>query len=260
MTQTKVKVVVPIYKNRLEGRELASFLNNAEKLSRYPMVLLAPEGLDIDAIAALAPQAEIMRVSRDWLGEKGIEGYNNMMMSKEFYQLFADCEYILICQTDAWIFRDELEQWCDGGYDYIGAPWPKRCRYSLPIIRHFLWLRRKLFKRDGKLLRQDYFNKVGNGGLSLRRIEAFITACDTYAERIEVFKSHTGTRYNEDWFWALIPTEFNYPSFEKALGFSFDVNPKLCYELSKNRLPFGCHGWFKKRTIDFWSPIIENKE
>jgi hypothetical protein len=221
------------------------------------MVLLAPEGLNIDAITALAPQAEVMRVSTNWLGPNGIAGYNDMMMSKSFYQLFDDCEYILICQTDAWIFRDELEQWCDGGYDYIGAPWPKRRRYSMPIISQYLWLRRKLFKRNGRLLRQDYFKKVGNGGLSLRRIDSFIKACDTYAQRIEYFKSHTGTRYNEDWFWALIPTEFHYPTFEKALGFSFDVNPKTCYHLSKNSLPFGCHGWFKKRNIEFWTPIIE---
>ena len=257
MTKTKVKVVVPIYKTSLGDRELSSFLNNAQKLSRYPMVLLAPEGLNIDAITTLAPQAEVMRVSTNWLGPNGIAGYNDMMMSKSFYQLFDDCEYILICQTDAWIFRDELEQWCDGGYDYIGAPWPKRRRYSMPIISQYLWLRRKLFKRNGRLLRQDYFKKVGNGGLSLRRIDSFIKACDTYAQRIEYFKSHTGTRYNEDWFWALIPTEFHYPTFEKALGFSFDVNPKTCYHLSKNSLPFGCHGWFKKRNIEFWAPIIE---
>ena len=257
MTKTKVKVVVPIYKTNLGDRELSSFLNNAQKLSRYPMVLLAPEGLNIDAITALAPQAEVMRVSTNWLGPNGIAGYNDMMMSKSFYQLFDDCEYILICQTDAWIFRDELEQWCDGGYDYIGAPWPKRRRYSMPIISQYLWLRRKLFKRNGRLLRQDYFKKVGNGGLSLRRIDSFIKACDTYAQRTEYFKSHTGTRYNEDWFWALIPTEFHYPTFEKALGFSFDVNPKTCYHLSKNSLPFGCHGWFKKRNIEFWAPIIE---
>ena len=259
MAQTKVKVVVPIYKERLGNRELRSFLNNAEVLARYPMVLLAPEGLDISAISKLAPQAEVMRVSRDWLGEKGIAGYNDMMMSKSFYQLFADCDYILICQTDAWIFRDELEQWCDGGYDYVGAPWPKRRRYSMPVVSQYLWLRRKLFKRNGRLLRQDYFNKVGNGGLSLRRIESFIAACDTYADRIDFFKSHSGTIYNEDWFWALIPTSFHYPTFDKALGFSFDIRPKMCYELNNHKLPFGCHGWFKKHHIEFWAPIIEGK-
>lgn len=256
---TKVKIVVPIYKPTLEGRERLSFIHNAEVLKGYPMAIVAPEGLNIDAVTTLVPQVEVIRVSQDWLGAKGINGYNDMMLSKSFYQLFADCDYILICQTDAWIFRDELEQWCDQDYDYIGAPWPKRRRYSLPIISQFLWLRRKLFRRDGRLLRQDYFNKVGNGGLSLRKIESFIAACDTYADRIEFFKSHKGSIYNEDWFWALVPGNFHYPTFDKALGFSFDVHPQMCYELSKHKLPFGCHGWFKKRNIDFWSPIIEKE-
>lgn len=257
MTKSKVKVVVPVYKSKLSPREELSFVNNYKVLGRYSTVILAPEGLNIDAITALAPKAEVVRVSKDWLGEKGIAGYNDMMLSKDFYTLFSDCEYILICQTDAWIFRDELEQWCDEGYDYIGAPWPKRKRYDFPIIKFYLWLRRKIFGRNGKILRQHYFYKVGNGGLSLRRIDSFIAACDTYGERIEYFKRNKGTRFNEDWFWALVPSQFHYPTFERALNFSFDIHPERCYALNNKQLPFGCHGWFKKRNIDFWSPIIE---
>lgn len=259
MTKTKVKVVVPIYKESLSERESLSFKHNAEVLARYPHVIVAPEGLNIEAVESIAPQCEVVRVSKEWLGERGIAGYNNMMLSKEFYELFADCEYILICQTDAWIFSDQLEAWCDAGYDYIGAPWPQRKRYRMPIISHYLWLRRKVFRRKGKIIRQDYFNKVGNGGLSLRRIDAFLAGCDRYAEKIEVFKSHSGTRYNEDWFWALIPKEFNYPDFKTALSFSFDVHPELCYALNKQQLPFGCHGWFKKRNINFWGTKIEGE-
>ena len=230
MDKTKVKVVIPIYTQTLTGRHLHSFQNNIKVFAAYPIVLLAPEGLDIEAITSLAPQAEVMRVSKDWLGEKGIAGYNNMMLSKSFYQLFADCEYILICQTDVWVFCDELSQWCDKGYDYVGAPWPKRRIYSMPIISQFLWLRRKLFKREGKLMRQDYFNKVGNGGFSLRKISALLEACDRYEKTIAEFKRGKGTLCNEDWFWSLIPNHFRYPSFDEALGFSFDVHPDISYK------------------------------
>lgn len=259
MTKTKVKVVVPIYKKSLNDRELRSFRHNAKTLSRYPHVLLAPESLDISAIEALLPEAEVIRVSDNWLGKQGIAGYNDMMLSKSFYEIFSDCQYILICQTDVWIFRDELEKWCDRGYDYIGAPWPKRRRYGMPVISQFLWLRRKFFKRKHQVIRQDYFNKVGNGGMSLRKIDSFIAACDKYADRIAYFKSHKGTCYNEDWFWAIIPKEFNYPDLTTALGFSFDIHPERCYALHRQQLPFGCHGWFKDRNLKFWSPIIEVK-
>ena len=72
-----------------------------------------------------------------------------------------------------------------------------------------------------------------------------------------MFKENKGLVLNEDWFWALVPKEFKYPSFDKALEFSFDSHPDLCYKLAEGRLPFGCHGWFKRRNIEFWSPLIE---
>lgn len=255
--KNKVKVVVPVYKPLLQGRELLSLRNNALKLSRYPHVIVAPEGLNVDAIVSEVPGCEVVRVSPEWLGKNGVVGYNQMMLSKGFYELFADCDYILICQSDAWVFRDELEQWCDKGYDYVGAPWPKRRIYKMPVVRQYLWLRRMLLGGKERILRQDYFERVGNGGFSLRKVDSFIAACDSYADRAEEFKQGKGIVYNEDWFWALVPKEFRYPSFDDALGFSFDSHPDLCFKLAEGQLPFGCHGWYKKRNIAFWAPLIE---
>lgn len=253
----KVKIVVPVYTETLSGRNEKSLRQTVDVLRRYPITLLAPEGLDVTALQREFSIEEVTKVSREWLGQNGIKGYNHMMLSREFYEMFADYEYILICQTDAWIFRDELEQWCDAGYDYVAAPWPKRPIYNKPFIRHWLKLRRLLFKSDKRILRQQGFNQVGNGGLSLRHVDAFIKACDNHADVIEIFKHKQGILYNEDWFWSIIPRELNYPPFEVALGFSFDIRPWMCYELSGGKLPFGCHGWFKKRNIGFWKPIIE---
>lgn len=257
-THTKVKIVVPVYSERLYEKERKSLHQTVKMLGRYPIVLLAPEGMDISAVTDEFPTLDVLRVTDEWLGSKnGIAGYNCMMLSREFYEMFSDCEYILICQTDAWIFRDELEQWCDRGYDYVGAPWPKRKVYDNPFIKCYLKLRKALFSSPTRILRQEGFDKVGNGGLSLRRVSSFIAACDRYAEIIAYFKAHRGTRYNEDWFWAIVPKEFVYPSFREALDFSFDVKPEMCFELTGGRLPFGCHGWNKRRMYGFWQPIIE---
>lgn len=253
----KVKIVVPVYTPTVTGRAERSLKRTIEVLGRYPITLLTPENLDVTMLVKEFPGVDITRVSSEWLGNNGIAGYNQMMLSREFYEMFADYEYILICQTDAWIFRDELEQWCDAGYDYVAAPWPKRKIYDKPFIRHWLKLRRFLFKSDKRILRQQGFNKVGNGGLSLRRVEAFINICNSYADVIEIFKNKRGTLFNEDWFWSIIPRELNYPTIDVALGFSFDIRPQICYELSGGKLPFGCHGWYKKRNIGFWKPIIE---
>jgi len=254
----KVKVVVPIYKERLGDLELLSLKNNVSVLEKYPVAILAPEGLDVSNTLQHVPRCEVIYVSKEWLGANGIAGYNNMMLSTSFYEIFSDCEYILVCQTDAWIFRDELLEWCNGGYDYIGAPWPKRKVYSLPLISQYLWLRKKFVSRKDKIIRQDYFNKVGNGGLSLRKISSFVEATKKYYDRAETFKQNRGMLHNEDWFWALVPKEFKYPSFETALGFSFDTHPDLCLSLNRGKLPFGCHGWYKKRNYNFWRKFIND--
>ena len=253
----RVKIVVPVYTKQLDGRAAKSLRQTIDILGHHPITLLVPEGLDTKELEQRFSIHDITRVSPRWLGHRGIAGYNEMMLSREFYEIFADYEYILICQTDAWIFRDELTEWCDTGYDYIAAPWPKRKIYEMALVRHWLALRRKLLLSDKRILRQQGFNKVGNGGLSLRRIEAFIKACDKHSDVIDIFKRKRGMLYNEDWFWSIIPHEMHYPTLEEALGFSFDIRPQLCYELAGGKLPFGCHGWYKRRNIEFWAPIIE---
>ena len=75
------------------------------------------------------------------------QGYNEMMMSEKFYELFSDYEYILICHVDAWLFRNELVEWCRKGYDHVAAPWPMRPRYGRFPLKQYLklklWLKPK---------------------------------------------------------------------------------------------------------------------
>ncbi|MDY4733016.1 MAG: DUF5672 family protein, partial [Sodaliphilus sp.] len=50
--------------------------------------------------------------------------------------------------------------------------------------------------------------------------------------------------------------DFKYPDYLEAMKFSFDKHPAYCYKKNGNQLPFGCHGWNKKRMIKFWKKII----
>jgi hypothetical protein len=252
-----VKIIIPIYTLPLKEEENAALAHTLEVLHRYPFAFLKPESLDISTLTARFPKAEVVSVSDNWLGlKRGIAGYNEMTMSQDFYDRFADCEYILICHTDAWIFRDELEHWCQQGYDILGAPWPTRPRYRHFPLKQYLRLRRALTPKD-KILHQDMFDHIGNGGLCLRRVSAFSNACVKYKEEIERFNSKTDVLYNEDLFWALIPKEFHYPSVTDALKFSFDLKPKLSYELNHNELPMGCHGFNKPERRAFWEKYIK---
>ncbi len=253
------KVVNTIYQEQLSDLECRLVRNNLQRLASHPIVLLVPEDLSLDALREQfdVDSYEVVRVSPEWLGRKnGVAGYNRMMLSADFYSLFSDSEYILICQTDAYIDRDELLSWCDRGYDYIGAPWPMKSKYNLPLIRHYLALRRAMRRDRLNIMHQDLFNRVGNGGLSLRRVAKCLEVCQNYGDTIERFCTSKHNLHNEDVFWALIPDDMHYPSIAEALTFSIDLKPKQCFELSGKQIPFGIHGLTQPKYHDFWSNHI----
>ena len=252
---TLVKVVIPIYRN-LNDEEIASLNNTIEILGQHPFAFLLPESFKADYLLSKYPQVEAIRVSDSWLGTQfGIAGYNKMMKHKSFYNIFVECKYILICHVDAWIFRDELKAWCNKNYDVVAAPWPMRKKYGYFPLKQILRLRRLLTPKT-RLMHQDKYNRVGNGGLSLRRVDSFIKACDTYHKEAEFFDTFTDVHYGEDMFWALIPKNFHYPNANEALKFSFDSNPWLCYQLADKQIPMGCHGFNHKDKRAFWKNII----
>ena len=138
-----------------------------------------------------------VEVSPQWLGTaRGIAGYNEMMMSADFYSLFNDYEYIIICHVDAWVFRDELDDWCRRGYDHVAAPWPTRKRYTRFPLKQYLWLKLRL-KPAHKILHCQMFGRIGNGGFSLRRVSVFRDACLKYADEIARFKTSFGPSFHK---------------------------------------------------------------
>ena len=254
---TLVKILIPLYKEEMTAWERVAVDHNLRVFSSYPVCFLYPRGLHVAAYAQAYPQAVFLEVSPDWLGtRRGIQGYNEMMMSKDFYGLFADTEYVLVCHTDAWIFRDELAGWCAKGYDLLAAPWPVRPRYLHFPLKQFVWLKRVMGEVGGGISRVRMYGRVGNGGLCLRKVSACASACERYADVIADFNRHADGMHNEDIFWALVPEDFRYPDVETALSFAFDLKPRLCYELNHGRLPMGCHGFMHKSRMGFWAEYI----
>lgn len=250
-----VRVVVPVYRE-LTPDEEASLRNNVRTLAARPFTVLHPEGVRPPACCAEL-QLETRAVGDEWLGRRnGIAGYNRMMLSEAFYAMFADAEYILVCHTDAWIFRDELDGWCRRGYDCVAAPWLRRPLYELPLVKQYMRWRERTMRRRGELSRQTLYGRVGNGGLSLRRVEAFRRACVAYRTEAERFLATPHHLHNEDVFWATVPCEFRYPTPDEALRFSIDTHPSYALRRLGGALPFGCHSWTKRRMRRAWRGII----
>lgn len=259
--RTLVKVIVPIYRLPLTEYETVALEQIYRTLGRYPIVVIRPQGLDLSPLLQRFPSLGQEAFEDRYFD--GISGYNRLMLSDVFYGRFADSEYILIAQLDSYVFRDELEQWCLKGYDYIGAPWIVRPIYRFPLLRLASWTKKhycRIFRRPNSQI-TNY--RVGNGGFSLRRVDTHLKATTQLRETISGYLSHRGNHiFNEDVFFAVEVNRhglrFRYPEYREALAFSFDKYPRLCYKLNGERLPFGCHAWYYRKMKDFWFPIILN--
>lgn len=237
-------VVIPVYKDKLSAPEQISLRRCQQTLRAYPIVVVGPESMDYSAYRAILDEFSLMV-----LPEKhflSVASYNKLLCSRGFYSRFLDWEYMLVHQTDCYVFKDELAHWCAQNYDYVGAPW---ITFNSLFDRH-LWVRQiPLVHR--------VLNKVGNGGFSLRRVKRFHELAGVIGP-IENF-----SRRHEDLVWANGPRfllqRFNIPNTEVALEFAFDEAPSVCYQLNRKNLPFGCHGWYRQE-LEFWLRFLSPSE
>lgn len=139
-------IVVPVYRTTLTPDEEISLASIRKHLSGYGICFIAPESLDLSLVLKAGESSE--RFPDDFF--KGIAGYNRLLKSSGFYERFTNSDYLLISQLDCLIFSSDLNQWMAMGYDYLAAPW---------------------FKGFAKDHRPGLW-RVGNGGLSLRRVKS----------------------------------------------------------------------------------------
>lgn len=237
-----VTVIIPLYTEHLTDNEWVSLHQTCRVLGNYPITVVKPQGLSLTRLPALYPNLRVESFDDGFF--KNIRGYNRLMLSPDFYVRFNAFEYILIAQLDAYVFTDQLAAWCAKGYDYVGAPWLVKSFY-----RWVPWHRK--FITD---------NRVGNGGFSLRKVASHWQAVTQLASVLPPYLEAAHHWYHEDVFFAVEPNRhglgFRYPDPAEALQFSFDKYPHLCYKRNHRQLPFGCHGWDKRKMKRFWKKHI----
>jgi hypothetical protein len=250
-----------VYRNEITPNERVAFSHLEHYLYAYPRIVIKPA-----RVHRTLPGCETIEFPDE--NFVSIAAYSHLLLSPTFYEAFREFDYILIYQLDCLVFSNTLQAWCEKGFDYIGAP---------------------LFEKDVKPPR---LSRAGNGGLSLRRVQAFLDVLNSpripswdavltarlpdlnhlpiparWLKRIRVIRdARRGVKWysreyglNEDLFWSdrarLFHPSFRIAPLDIALRFAFESHPRLCFENNGRKLPFGAHGWAKWDRA-FWEPHI----
>jgi hypothetical protein len=273
----RIRIVIPAYKKILSVDEKNSLEQCFMILNRYPISIVTYKELDVSTYLNTAELTNV-NIDFEYLDKscfKNIASYSRMLLSREFYLRFEKEDYLLVYQVDAFVFRDELADWCEKGFDYIGAPW---------------------FTHYGTHEKGEKLYKVGNGGVSLRKVSAFLEQFDKKlpfsifpfyvknirkkgmfamclktlkigflllfaSKTVEYFiQNLTDERIPEDCFWAdglsYTKLAFNVPDTTLAAQFCIEKSPSYMYKLIGEKLPFACHAYLKYEYEDFWKKHI----
>lgn len=267
-----VTVVIPIYKTELSAIERWAVARNLSVLApNREIAIVCPQDLDITPLDSLmglnSNRCRIERFAPAFFD--GRLGYNQLMLSQDFYSRFHNSQFVVICQTDVVIFHDNLDYWCSLNYDYIGAPW-------LPApgdVEGWNLARRAIYKlrRGWARLRGEFHPvllkwKVGNGGFSLRRVEAMLQVLDQHPDKMaEIAKNANHTASFEDVVWSvrvneLWPATLNIPDYATAARFAFEGHPEMAMRCTNGELPMGAHAFYRHRNRKFWSQFLDFPE
>ncbi len=260
----KVAIVIPFHKCSVSKDEQVSIKHLVKYLRQFDKFLVFPDS--IKKVSFKIPGVKkIINFPNEHF--TSVPKYCEMLNTKMFYNKFTDYEYILIYQLDVLVFSNQLLEWCNKGYDFIGAP------FFNSIIGKFSF-------KDGTPATTG-----GNGGFSLRKVSSFLKVIDI-AEKLAIRNSINSLirklwfliavltnqshkiwlnappqdyPFNEDGFWSYEAPKyykkFKVAPFKEALRFSFEKFPRKCFSLNRNQLPFGCHAW-KKYDYSFWKTFL----
>jgi len=143
-SSSSVAIVVPMYKPLLDADEKISYRHLIHFLGGFDKYLVSPESLVVTLKGF-----GVKRFRDEFFHSTAT--YSALLISPEFYRAFSSYKYMLVYQLDSLVFSDKLLDWCSKDLDYVGAPW---------------------FSEDGADFVEE--SAVGNGGLSLRKIESFL--------------------------------------------------------------------------------------
>ncbi|MBU6280400.1 MAG: hypothetical protein KGN78_14260 [Actinomycetales bacterium] len=171
-------LVTPIWQPQLDT-QAAGFLRMTHTTNaQMPTIFLAPSTLDLGFYREHFPHTDVLTFdSRHFTS---VAAYSAWMTTPEVYEALSGPTWMVLCQTDAVIIRsltdlDLTFSRSSSPIDYVGSVWS-------PPVRVLALGTRLVIDSPTGATRGPWFARVlgrrlrvGNGGLSIRRIERFRT-------------------------------------------------------------------------------------
>ena len=245
-------VIIPIYKQFLNEKEILSVNSYVEYFKNIDIFFVCPQSLDINDYKTKYESINYVRFDDCFFQSN--KSYNNLMLSEKFYEEFHNYVYMLIAQTDAIIFNQDINitEFINSDYDYIGAPW-----YYSPfstkdgIIKYLI---KKLIIHDSLKM------SCGNGGFSLRKISSMIELL-----RMTSIYRKILWHYNEDIFFSYVGRKRGYKIAPCDIAEKFALEQNMKERISLCKFPLALHAWEKEFTSykeleNFRDLAIQNKK
>lgn len=245
----KCCIAIPAYKEGLSMTEDVSLRRLHKVLKdKSNVYLFCPIELNVSKYKEIFPELQVVEFASE--NFTSIDAYSHLCISYDFYNSFSEYEYMLIYQLDCYLVKDNIEEWCYKGYDYIGAP---------ILVPHSDW---KNFTVDNEGHIVSFVPSVGNGGLSLRNIDTFLEITDPNGE-LRTYYSLTDeklepVKYEDVFFCVDIRKlyDIRIPKWNEAMNFAIDMNPDIAYDrYGMKGYPMGIHAF--EKNIPFWKGKID---
>ncbi len=196
MMKEPVTILIPVFSLPLTAVAMNSLATVQAHLGDFPITFIKGESLtQIEELAEFCPSADFVSFDDRYFSSRS--GYAKLLLGTELYQYFGWSRYLLICEMNTIINRNELAYWCRQGYDFI-QPFPDfRVQNSADLgFKKRFDTRTFVQQKDPEM---KVFGQVS--GISLRNNEAFLKLTNRKRRAIHRYLVSASDLENDAIFW-----------------------------------------------------------
>ena len=233
----KCAVIIPVYKSYYSETELICIGSALNRLCKWDIFFATHEGNISQPFCIDGKSSRYSLFSEEKFSS--INAYSDWLLTSDLYFRFRLYKKILICQTDAYVTKDEIAYWVAKDYDYIGAPW------------HGIISINPNYKSTPSFNADNFKLFVGNGGFSMRDTVGSIGVLERNRDLVSEFRGNEDGLFS---FFGIVDPTFKLAPYHDACCFALELRAKETIEKT-GKLPMGFHALEKHDPV-LWKHLI----